>query len=139
MVESISGMYCSKNGFNRCPFTLKISPFLGFSISMVPWGKTVFTMNGPVHLDCNFPGNRWSLKLYSKTFWEGSNVFLKMFLSWKTFIFFLEIWAFSYASIDLYDFDDAKILSKLILCLTYMWSDFRIKLILKACTYLLAP
>ena len=37
--------------------------------------------------------------------------------------------------VDLCDFDDPKTLSKLILYLTCAWSDFRVELILKACTY----
>ena len=41
--------------------------------------------------------------------------------------------------LSLCDFDDAKTLSKPILYLTCAWSDFRVKLVLKACTQLLAP
>ena len=97
-MDSSSCEKFSRNGLRRCPFTLYMLSFLGFSISMAPWGKTFLIMKGPVHRDLNFLGNKCNLELYKRTFWDGSKDFLKICLSWKTFIHSLEILEFSYAS-----------------------------------------
>ena len=97
-MDSYSCEKFSRNGLRRCPFTLKMLPFLGFSVFMAPWGKTFLTMKGPVHLDLNFLENKCNIELYKRTFWDGSKDFLKICLSWKTFILSLEILEFSYAS-----------------------------------------
>ena len=60
-------------------------------------GKTFLTMNGPIHLDLYFLGNKCNLELYKRTFWDGSKDFLKICFSWKTIILSLEILEFSYA------------------------------------------
>ncbi|MED6150255.1 hypothetical protein PIB30_070663 [Stylosanthes scabra] len=56
--------YC----FNRWQFTTNFVPSLSFWISACPYGETFKIVNGPDHLDFNFPGNNLSLELNNSTF-----------------------------------------------------------------------
>ena len=55
-----------KYGFTRWPFTLNVSPSLSSS-STVPNCETALTVNGPDHLDFNFPGNKRRRELNKST------------------------------------------------------------------------
>ena len=61
----LSGMVClfawnspPKYGFNRWVLTLNV-PFSGYITSAPPCEKTWVTVNGPDHLDFNFPGKKF--------------------------------------------------------------------------------
>lgn len=47
-----------KKYLNLFPFTLNMCPFFVFSISIAPCGYMIFMINGPIHLDYNFLGNK---------------------------------------------------------------------------------
>ena len=49
--------------FDRGERDLKTLSFFGFSISQALYGYTCFTINGPLHLDLSFLGNKWSQEL----------------------------------------------------------------------------
>ncbi|KAK8659803.1 hypothetical protein V6N13_029996 [Hibiscus sabdariffa] len=44
---------------------------------MAPWGDTYVMMNGPDHLDFNFPGNNLSLELNKRTCCPGCSLMSK--------------------------------------------------------------
>ena len=62
------------------PFTRKHSP-LEFISSSAPWEKTCCTLNGPLHLDLNLPGNNFSLELNKRTRSPTLNSFLRIWAS----------------------------------------------------------
>ena len=78
------------------PFTRKHSP-LEFISSSAPWEKTCCTLNGPLHLDLNLPGNNFSLELNKRTRSPTLNSFLRIWASCHCFVFSLKSLVFSYA------------------------------------------
>ena len=97
----LSGMVClftwnlpPKYGFNRWVLTLNV-PFSGCVTSAPPYRKTWATMNGPDHLDFNFPGKSLSRELNKRTCCPTLNSFLAICLSCQAFVFSLYMQAFS--------------------------------------------
>ena len=78
------------------PFTRKHSP-LKFRSSSASWEKTYCTLNGPLHLDLNLPGNNFSLELNKRTRSPTLNSFLRIWASCHHFVFSLKSLVFSYA------------------------------------------
>lgn len=87
-----------KKYLRRFPVTINTWPVFEFSISIVLWGYIVFTMNGPIYLECNFSENKWSRDSYKTTLSDGLNVWREMCWLCNVFILSLKMHTFSYVS-----------------------------------------
>ena len=93
--DAVRGMICLsawnsplKYGFNRWVVTVNV-PFSRCVTSAPPCEKTLVTVNGPDHLDFNFPGKSLRRELNKRTCCPAVNSFLVMCLSCQAFVFSL--------------------------------------------------
>jgi len=96
--------------FPRCALFLGLKPqfvrwFVGGKLWLLDvlhifasWEKTFKKTNGPIHLDCNFPGMNFNLELKSNTFCATKNCLHYTNLSWRDLVRSLYSLALSYAS-----------------------------------------